>query len=263
MRSANKRRRQSWRPRRVATVFPIIPGSLGTVLSTKAVGSGVSRIAQLRVRLRLAAQCLALLPLLAASFAAKASDVTAASGLPAPDVVETIVMVRHGEKPMQGLGQLNCQGLNRSLALPKVLQRLYGKPDVIIAPNPAILKSDLGRSYAYVRPLATIEPTAIVNGMPVEVTLGYDDRDGLVDRLLASDLQGKTVYVAWEHRIAEQVAKTLMKRLGTSEDVVPRWGGGDYDSIYVVRVTGVTGQTRTARFAHDHQHLDGVSTRCP
>ena len=34
---------------------------------------------------------------------------------------ETIVFVRHGEKPEAGLGQLNCQGLNRALALPSVI----------------------------------------------------------------------------------------------------------------------------------------------
>ena len=31
---------------------------------------------------------------------------------------ETIVFMRHGEKPPEGLGQLDCQGLNRALALP-------------------------------------------------------------------------------------------------------------------------------------------------
>lgn len=33
----------------------------------------------------------------------------------------TIVIIRHGEKPSAGLGQLSCQGLNRALALPQVL----------------------------------------------------------------------------------------------------------------------------------------------
>ncbi|MGA7384116.1 MAG: hypothetical protein WBW81_05330 [Methylocella sp.] len=31
------------------------------------------------------------------------------------DAVETIVLVRHGEKLGKGLGQLDCQGLNRAL----------------------------------------------------------------------------------------------------------------------------------------------------
>jgi hypothetical protein len=50
--------------------------------------------------------------------------------------VETIVCVRHGEKPPGGLGQLNCRGLNRSLALPDVLLKKFGVPQFIFAPNP-------------------------------------------------------------------------------------------------------------------------------
>ena len=52
-------------------------------------------------------------------------------------VTETIVLVRHGEKPAEGLGQLNCQGLNRALALPFVIERLFGRPDAVFAPDPA------------------------------------------------------------------------------------------------------------------------------
>jgi len=40
--------------------------------------------------------------------------------------VETIVFVRHGEKPANDLGQLTFQGLNRALALPDVLIKKYG-----------------------------------------------------------------------------------------------------------------------------------------
>ena len=71
-------------------------------------------------------------------------------------VTETIVLVRHGEKPADGLGQLNCQGLNRALALPAVIEKLFGRPDAIFAPDPAQSKEDYGRLYNYVRPLATI-----------------------------------------------------------------------------------------------------------
>jgi hypothetical protein len=41
---------------------------------------------------------------------------------------ETIVFVRDGEKPAQGYGQLDCQGLNRALALPAVIAAKFGKP---------------------------------------------------------------------------------------------------------------------------------------
>jgi hypothetical protein len=50
---------------------------------------------------------------------------------------ETLVCFRHGEKPPGGLGQLTCRGLNRALALPKVLLPRYGTPRFIFAPNPA------------------------------------------------------------------------------------------------------------------------------
>src|SRR5208282_6311514 len=79
---------------------------------------------------------------------------------------ETIVFVRHGEKPGNGLGQLDCRGLNRALALPAVLARLFGTPAAIFAPNPADQITDHGERYDYVRPLATIEPTAISFGLP-------------------------------------------------------------------------------------------------
>jgi hypothetical protein len=90
---------------------------------------------------------------------------------------ETIVFVRHGEKPNGGLGQLNCRGLNRSLALPAVIAKTFGRPSAIFAPNPADQKNDDGEPYDYVRPLATIEPTAISLGLPVHASIGVDNID--------------------------------------------------------------------------------------
>ena len=87
---------------------------------------------------------------------------------------ETIVAIRHAEKPPASLGQLTCKGLNRALALPKVLIPRYGKPDRIYAPDPGTRIGRLGNlSYSYVRPLITIEPTAIQLGMPVNALIGF------------------------------------------------------------------------------------------
>ena len=72
---------------------------------------------------------------------------------------QTIVFFRHGEKPAGGYGQLTCQGPNRALALPDVLNAKFGKPKFLYAPNPAVKISDPAGSFYYVRPLATIEPT--------------------------------------------------------------------------------------------------------
>ena len=84
--------------------------------------------------------------------------------------VETIVFIRHGEKPEGGFGQLNCQGLNRALALAPIIAKSFGRPDAIFAPNPSHPKEDAGRLYDYIRPLATIEPTAIWFGLSVDVS---------------------------------------------------------------------------------------------
>ena len=80
---------------------------------------------------------------------------------------ETIVCIRHGEKPLLGLGQLTPRGLNRALALPEVLLTKFGKPSFIFAPDPNQVANDIGGAFCYVRPLATIEPAAIEYGLPV------------------------------------------------------------------------------------------------
>jgi len=75
---------------------------------------------------------------------------------------ETIVAIRHAQKPAGGLGQLTCQRPNGALALPKILIGRFGRPDAIYAPDPADQVNDgSNHEYSYVRPLMTIEPTAI------------------------------------------------------------------------------------------------------
>jgi hypothetical protein len=176
--------------------------------------------------------------------------------------VETIVMVRHGEKPMLGLGQLNCQGLNRSLALPKVIEAKFGKPDLIIAPDPAQQKKDVGISYDYVRPLATIEPTAIYFGMPISSGLGFDQADALSKLLLSEPNDRRLVVVAGEHRIIEAVARQMVMQLGGNANAVPHWRSRDFDSIYIVQIHRGDGPDRVD-FRVDHEGLDNRSSVCP
>jgi hypothetical protein len=95
------------------------------------------------------------------------------------DAVETIVLVQHGEKPDKGLGQLDCQGLNRALALPPVIAKTFGRPSAVFAPDPSQQREDYGVSYDYVRSLATIELTAIFFELPVNASFGVSNTDGL------------------------------------------------------------------------------------
>lgn len=185
--------------------------------------------------------------------------VAGAAYLPLASADSTIVIVRHAEKPAQGLGQLSCKGLNRALALPSVLITKYGTPDVIYAPNPAIKKTDRGVPYPYIRPLATIEPLAIRAALPINIDWGMEDIPQLAAALLAQS--NGTQVVAWEHHLAEKLAVTLMVTLGSNPQTVPAWEDTDFDSIYVLRISG-QGKNRQVTFAHENEELNELSDEC-
>lgn len=173
---------------------------------------------------------------------------------------QTLVFFRHGEKPSGGYGQLTCQGLNRALALPTVLLSRYGTPSWLYAPNPEVKISDPAGSFYYVRPLATIEPTAIRVVKSVNTAVGYNDISGLESLLIRSYKDGTTSYIAWEHTYLQETVQDLMNKYGGGV-TVPAWSSTDFDSIYVVHVT--YGTTITATFHHDFEGLNGQSTTCP
>ncbi|MGC2635673.1 MAG: hypothetical protein WA294_00740 [Acidobacteriaceae bacterium] len=176
---------------------------------------------------------------------------------------ETIVAVRHGEKPAAGLGQLNCKGLNRALALPKVLAR-YGKPDAIFAPDPAAEVNDWSRTdYSYVRPLVTIEPTAIALGMPVNAEIGFRNVAKLEAAVTAPDYANALIFIAWEHEKLNEFARAMLLRYRGDPLKVPDWRGDDYDRIYVFTITQTASGPALA-FRIDHEGLDGtLSDACP
>ena len=180
----------------------------------------------------------------------------------ADDATQTLVFIRHGEKPDEGLGQLNCQGLNRALALPRVIAQSFGRPDFIYAPNPSDLKEDGGEPYAYVRPLATVEPTAIFFNLPVDTSFGFSDIHDL-QAALENHLSHGTpmlILIAWEHKQIEALVKAILTAHGSDPAVVPKWHRDDFDSIYVVTINTKDG---AASFALQHEGLDGQSKSCP
>ncbi|HYM22939.1 MAG TPA: hypothetical protein VEU08_07015 [Vicinamibacterales bacterium] len=182
----------------------------------------------------------------------------AVSGAP---TTETLVFFRHGEKPAGGYGQLTCQGLQRALALPNVLAQRYGTPNSLFAPNPLPPIADASGSFDYVRPLATIEPTAIGLGMPVNAQYGYDNIAGLQTELLGSTYAAATVFVSWEHIELQTLVQNLMNAYGGGA-TVPAWPSTDFDSLYVVRLTR-SASGITATFEHDFEGLNGLPTTCP
>ncbi len=174
--------------------------------------------------------------------------------------VETLICVRHGEKPPGGLGQLTCRGLNRALALPKVLLKKFGAPQFVFAPNPTE-KVDPG-GYYYVRPLATIEPTAIRCALPVNTEFGYREIKGLENELQKPAYQNATVFIAWEHGLLDLFAKNVVKDNGGNASDVPPWPGKDYDTIFVIKITH-HGPHASVTFTLDHEGLNNLSDNCP
>jgi hypothetical protein len=175
---------------------------------------------------------------------------------------ETIVLIRHGEKPASGLGQLDCQGLNRSLTLPAVIDKQFGKPAAIFAPDPSAPVKDKGTTYDYVRPLATIEPTAIFFGLPVNAGIPVGDIQGLQKSLEAPAYRGAFVLVAWEHSLLVKLAQNLMAAHGGDPGVVPRWEASDFDGIFIIKLSW-NGDHAKATFQPGQENLDGLPVSCP
>jgi hypothetical protein len=175
--------------------------------------------------------------------------------------VETLVCFRHGEKPHGGLGQLTCRGLNRALALPAVLLPRYGRPQFVFAPNPA-QKVDSKEGYYYVRPLATIEPTAIRCDLPVNTQFGFREIKGLEKELKKPAYQNATVFVAWEHGMLDDFAKAMVKHHGGDQEQVPPWPDADYDTIFVFKITKDAGR-ESFSFTIEHEGLNNLSDTCP
>ncbi len=179
---------------------------------------------------------------------------------------ETIVAIRHAEKPPAGLGQLNCQGLNRALALPQVLIPRYGRPAAIFAPDPAEQVSDRSQTlYSYLRPLITIEPTAIALGMPVNAQIGFTDIIRLQTAVTAPVYANALVYVSWEHLLLNQFAQQMLRSYGKDPAAVPDWPNGDYDRIYIFKIAPAgAGSGPELTFTIEHEGLDGhLADTCP
>jgi hypothetical protein len=181
----------------------------------------------------------------------------------AEDAATTIVLVRHAEKPEDGLGQLNCQGLNRALALTPVIAKSFGRPDAIYAPNPSHQKEDAGKPYDYIRPLATIEPTAIYFGLPVDVSLDFRDIEGLRTAIEKRRAPNHSTFflIGWEHRQIAGIARSFLAAHGAdaaTTQKVKDWDGKDFDGMFVVTIT-----EKNAAFDQKYQGLNGQPTACP
>lgn len=171
--------------------------------------------------------------------------------------IEKIIIVRHGEKPSTDLGQLSCVGLNRSLMLPAYFHKNFAKPNYIFAPNPSVTN----QNFSYVRPLATIEPTAIALEMPVNTQVGYNDPEKFAQTLLENKYHHATIIVAWEHNNIVKIANILFKKFD-SNLTAPTWNENNYNMVFVFTIDW-SKTPATLHFERASEGFKNISAICP
>jgi hypothetical protein len=143
---------------------------------------------------------------------------SAAQKLPASTSLR-VVIIRHGEKPANG-DNLSCQGLNRALALPPVLDSVLGVPNYTYVPT-----IQTGKSTSSVRMFQTVTPFAVQYNLTINSK--YAETDTVK---VAADVIKKTgvVLMVWEHHNIPGIARNLGVKGNLS------WSGTDFDSIWII-----------------------------
>ncbi|QXI17554.1 histidine phosphatase family protein [Pseudomonas hamedanensis] len=181
------------------------------------------------------------------------------------DGTQTLVFLRHAEKPEGGLGQLNCQGLNRAIDLSTLLPEKFGKADYVFAANPTrnVEEGELDNSYSYIRPLMTISPAAIKLGLPVNIEFSANDTSDLARELLDEKYHNSTIYTAWSHGyLPELINKVAGNAVGKKQSITEDWAGSDFDSLYVLTLKWHNGKASLQSHSYK-QGLDNGKDTCP
>lgn len=178
---------------------------------------------------------------------------------------QTLVFMRHAEKPSMGLGQLNCQGLNRAIDLSDLLPRQFGKANFIFAANPSrhVEEGEGDLSYSYLRPLMTVGPSAIKLGLPINIEYGANDTSALADELMRDKYHDSTIYTAWSHGyLPELINKVAEEASGKKITLLDDWTGDDFDSVLVLTLKWTNGKA-TLDYENYKQGLNDGAQGCP
>ena len=145
----------------------------------------------------------------------------------------TVVVFRHAEKPKKG-DNLNCQGLNRSLALPPMLYERFGIPGAIYVPSMAA-----GDNTLHSRMFQTMIPFASKYNLSLTSKFAEDETGMLASAVLA---RNGVVMIIWEHKRIPDIVRALGVR-----DTDLQWPDDDYDSLWIITVkNGVARLERSA-----------------
>lgn len=173
-------------------------------------------------------------------------SIPALSQLP-DSIIRRVVIVRHGEKPKNG-DNLSCEGLNRALALPDVLDSLFGKPDYSYVP-----RIHTGKSTSNVRMFQTISPMAVRYNLTVDTKYKETDTVNVAAEILTKK---GTILIVWEHGNIPGVARNLGV---TKPDL--HWDGSDFDSIWVIDFVNRNGKW-VPTFKKKKEHINPLD-KCP
>ena len=138
----------------------------------------------------------------------------------------TIILLRHAEKPKDKTNvNLSHKGLRRAAALAPYLLDKFGPPCAIYA-----MKQ--GSPTESARPIQTITPTATQAKLPVLTSYDKNSYPSLVNAILSNtDYTGKTVYIVWEHKCLDKIAK----QFGVS---APKWDSDDFCHTWQLTYSG-------------------------
>lgn len=133
--------------------------------------------------------------------------------------LKKVIIIRHAEKPDKG-DNLSCQGLNRALQLPEVLEKKFGVPDHVFVPQ-----INTGKSTSTARMYQTVVPFAVKYNLDVNTKYDVNDTKDLSKEIVA---EKGTVLVVWEHDHIDNIARDL------GVNTKDKWPGNDYDSIWII-----------------------------
>ena len=156
---------------------------------------------------------------------------------------QTVVIIRHGEKPEKGKN-LNCQGLNRSLKLPAVIFSKFGIPGSIYVPS-----LDNNVSTGHARMFETVIPLAAKYNLKINSQYAETDIAALAKEIMK---QSGVVLVVWQHSTIPSIVRALGVDL-----LNMHWDDNDYDSIWIIHF-----QKGIAKITFDKEGLV-PSTSCP
>lgn len=141
------------------------------------------------------------------------------SGQPGSSALKRVIIIRHAEKPEHG-DNLSCQGLNRALQLPGVLNKKFGLPNAIFVPA-----VNTGKSTSTARMYQTVVPFAVKYNLDINTKYDVNDVKDLSKEIFKK--QG-TVLLVWEHNAIDNIVRAL------GVDTKEKWPDDDYDSIWII-----------------------------